>query len=271
MPFKFSISFGLVNIPVKIHHAVKGESVSFNMLSPKGNRVRLRLVDEVTGEEVERSQVKKGYEVSKGQYVVIEPEELKALKLKTTKTIELVGFVPASLLGSQEFSLLLKESFYVEPEKAGAKGFAILHHALSKLGVMAVGKAVLSGAGKESIVVLSAWRNLLILFVLYYPHEVQRPPQVELVSASDKEKALGEQLLQTLGQADLREVKNKYMEAVKQLIQAKLEGKPIEVSQEVQETKEEDLAAALEKSLGLAKKKLGVAVSAQGSEEVVEV
>ena len=116
---------------------------------------------------------------------------------------------------------------------------------------MAVGRVVLSSGGKESIVTISAWKNMLLLTALYYPYEIQHQPQVELTQISDKEKELGKQLIQALGKPDFNELKDRYVSAVKELIKAKMEGKEIKPIEEVQETAADDIAAAL-KSLGVA-------------------
>jgi DNA end-binding protein Ku len=273
MPWKFGISWGLVNIPCKIHHVAKEETISFHMISPSGSRVRQKLIDEVTGEEVKRNETKKGYETAKGQYVIFDQEEIKALRLKSTKTIDIIGFTSAQPKMQPDFALIQKENYYISPEKGGEKGYSILYEVLKELNIMAVGRVVLSSGGKESIVTISVQRNMLLLTVLYYPCEIQQPPQVELVQVSDKEKELGKQLIQALGKPDFNELKDRYINAVKELIKAKMEGREIKPI-EIQETTESDIAAALEKSLGIAgvkKKKLGVAVAVDGSAEMVEV
>ncbi len=272
MPWKFGISFGLVNFPVKLHGTIKEEKISFNMITPEGNRVRQRLVDEKTGEEISRGETKKGYEVSKGTYVVLEQGEISSLKLKSTKTVEVIGFVSATTKQGRPVvdPIIQKEHFYVSPETGGEKGYSILFNALKELNIMAVGRTVFGG--KEYTVTMAAWKTQLLLTVLHYPSEVQLPPAFELVAASDRELELGKQLISALGNPEIGLLKDRYVEAIKELIQAKMEGKEIKPI-EVQETAEMDIAAALEKSLGsITKKKkpVGVAVSVQGTAEMVE-
>jgi DNA end-binding protein Ku len=271
MVWKFQISFGLVNIPVRLHPTAKEDRIGFNMLSPSGHRVRQKLVDEVTGEEVDRAKVKKGYEISKGKYLVFEKEEIEGLRLKTTKTIEILGFLPASFEQHPMYRLFQKEHFYLAPEKS-EKAYTILYEALRELGVAAVGKVVLPGSGKESTVVITPFGKMLLLTVLYYKHEIQSPPQVDLAQVDEREKELGKQLLQALGTPDVEKLKDRYIEAVRKLIEAKAKGRPVEAGEvEVKATEESDIAAALERSLGLAKKKLGVAVASPGDEQAQEV
>jgi DNA end-binding protein Ku len=267
MARKFGISFGLVNIPVQIHNTVKEDTVSFHMITPAGNRVKQKLVDSVTGEEVDRSQLLKGYEVSKGKYVTLTQDEVANVKLASTKSIEIIGFAPAAHIDP----ILQKEQYYITPDgKAGQKGYSILYQVLKELNVMAVGKIVMGGT-KEYIATVSVWKNMLLLTLLYYPHEVILPPEVNMVEVSARELELGKALLQSLGKPELKELKNRYVKALQELIQAKLEGREIKPI-EIKETAEDDIAAALEKSLGVAKKKrLGVAVTVQGTEETVEL
>jgi DNA end-binding protein Ku len=267
MARKFGISFGLVNIPVQIHNTVKEDTVSFHMITPAGSRVKQKLVDSVTGEEVNRSELLKGYEVSKGKYVMLRQEEVESLRLASTKSIEIIGFAPATYVDP----ILQKEQYYITPDgKAGEKGYSILYHVLKELGVTAVGKIVMGGT-KEYIATVSVWKNMLLLTLLYYPHEVVQPPAVSMVEVGERELELGKALLQSLGKPELKELKNRFVKALQELIAAKLEGREIKPV-EVKETDAGDIAAALERSLGLAKKKkLGVAVSVQGAEEMVEV
>lgn len=244
------------------------------MITKNGSRVRQKLVDEVTCEDVKRNETKKGWEVSKGKYLVFEPEEIKNLKLKSTRTVDVIGFTPTNFEQHPLYKLFQKSHYYISPEKGGEKGYSILYNVLKERNIAAIGKVVLTNSGKESIVVIAPWGKILLLTVLYYKQEIQTPLPVELAEISDRELELGKQLLSALGSPDLEKLKDEYMEAIHKLIAARSEGKEIAVQPvEVQETAESDIAAALEKSLGITKKKkkLGVAVSVQGTEEMVEV
>ena len=277
MAWKFGISFGLVNIPCRIHHTVKEDKVSFNMITPDGNRVRQIIVDEVTGKEVKRNETKKGYEISKGQYIVFDQDEINAMKLKSTKTVDIIGFAPADFQNHPAYNLVQKERYYISPEKGGEKGYSILYNVLKELNIAAIGKVVLTNGGKESIVVISPWGKLLLLTVLYYKQEIQAPPVVDLVEVSPRERELGKQLLQALGSPDIERLEDRFIKAIRKLIEAKAKGEVITAGTvDVQETAETDIAAALEKSLGVAlgaskKKRLGVAVAVDGTQEMVEV
>lgn len=269
MPLKFGISFGLVNIPIKIHRATKEEKIGFNMLSPCcHSRARQKLVCEQCKAELERAKTKKGYEVSKGNYVILDRQDVNNVKLKSTKSIEIVGFISA---GSVD-PLVYKENYYIAPEKGGEKGYAILLQALAELGIMAVGRMVMSG--KEYTVIITSRKNLLILTVVYYPSEVVAPPTVAPIEISEREKELAKKLLENLGRPNLRELKNRYVEALKELIQAKVEGREVKVAQEVETTAESSIEKALAASLASSKKKKKKRnrdAELQGTEEMREV
>ena len=270
---KFGISFGLVNIPVKIHGVVKEakEAFKMHMISPDGARVRQKLVCEKTGKEVNRAEVKKGYEYAKEQYVILDSKEVDNVKLKSAKAIEIVGFLPAkNPIGEKLDPIIQKEHFYITPEKGGEKGYSILYQVVKELDIMAVGRVVMSG--REYTVTLTAWHNLLLLTVLYYPNEIVPPPAVGLVELTEREKELGKQLLTALGKPDVKKLNDRYIEALKELISAKLEGREVKPIEETAGTAESDIEKALAASLGTAKKKkLGVVVTVQGTEEMVEV
>lgn len=264
---KFSISFGLVNIPVGLYNSVKEEKIDLHNVSPAGNRVRIRWVDEVTGEEVPREAMRKGWQASKDSpLVILEDRELQGIRLKSTKAIEVIGLRSGAIDPIQ-----CKSVFYIAPEKGGEKGYSILYRTLKELGAYALGRVVLSG--KEYTVAIGPKGNMLILVVLYYPHEILSPPEVALVETSEKEVELGKQLLDAMGEADTSGLKDRYREALKKLIADKAAGKEVSVSEvRVEETAEADISSMLEKSLGaLKKKKLGVAVAVQGDDQPREV
>jgi len=268
MARKFAISFGLVNVPIELHPTVKEDTVHFNMITLKGNRVEQRLCDKETGEEVRRGDTLKGYEVTKGNYVIFSKDEVERVKLVSAKSIEIIGFVEANKIEA----IIQKEQFYITPDEKGEKGYSIIFGALKALNIMAVGKIVMGGT-KEYIATISVWRNMLLLTLLYYPKEVLVPPSVNMVDISERELELGKTLLQTLGAPDIKTLSNRYVKALQELIKAKAEGREIKPIEEVPQTPEDDIAAALENSLkGLGKrKKLGVAVAVDGEAALQEM
>lgn len=258
MARKLSIVFGLVNIPIKTSPAIKEDKISFHYVSPAGNRVRQKLVDEVTGQEVTRDNLLRGYELSKDQLLLFKPEELESLKLKSTKAVEIVGFTQGEV-----DPLLFKEVHYISPEKGGEKGYSILLAVLDELKQNAVGKVVMNG--KEYVVLVQPWRGLLRMVVLYYPYEASPPPSVTTAPISEKEKELGKMLLQSLGIPKLEELKDRYREAMKAAIEAKARGEKVELQEDLKPTKEDDVADLLAKALEAAKKKKLEAAAAASS------
>jgi DNA end-binding protein Ku len=246
---KFSVTFGLVSIPVRLEPAVREDKVSFHFMTSDGHRVKQVLIDEVTGQQVDRKTLMKGYEDSKDHYIIFTQEELDNLKLKSTKTVEIIGFLPESAASED---ICHKEDYYVGEEKGGEKGYSLLYAILDELKLRAVGRVVLNG--KEYTVLLYPWKGILRLTVLYYPNEIQPLPAVQQVPITAKEKEMAKLLIQSLGQPDLQGLKDRYREAVRELIKARQEGKPIEGVKVEVTSPEADLAELLKKSLEAAKK-----------------
>lgn len=163
-----TITFGLVSIPVKVCSAISSKKVRFSYLSPEGNRVAQKLHDPVTGEEVDRSSLQKGYEFAKGQYVTFSAEELKALDASnTSKTMAIQEFIPEVELSS----LRVEKSYYLAPNKGGDKGYWLLAETLDELGMIAI--AQWTNRNREHLVAIQPQSGGLILQQLYYDDEIQ--------------------------------------------------------------------------------------------------
>lgn len=241
---KLTISFGLVNIPVKIHNATKEQKISFNQITPCCRaRVNSVLKCQTCGREVSRAEVSKGYEVEKGNYVVLSQEEVKSVRLPSAKSIQIEGFVAHGDIDP----LLFAETFYVEPDKGGERAYSLLADALGLLQKVAVGKVVMNG--KEQVVAINRWRNLLLLTLLWYPSEIRNPPEVQLLELSGRERELAKQLIEAGDGVDFQTFKDRYVEALKEMIRAKLEGREVKPIEEAKPTEEDSIAKALEASL----------------------
>jgi len=248
---KFSLTFGLVSIPIKIQNATKEQRVSFNQITPCcGARVGQFNRCKACGVEVNRADLKKGFEVA-DQYVVLEQGEVEAVKLPSNKNVEIVGFVLADSLDPITFA----ETYYVSPENGGEKGYSLLLEALMDMKLIAVGRLTMNG--KEHTVAVSSRKGLLLLTLLWYPNEIVAPPSVAPVPISEKELGLARQLVEAMKGVNITEFKDRYIEALKEIIKAKMEGKPIEViEREAKATV--DLGKALQESL---KRRLAVATA----------
>jgi len=164
-----TISFGLVAIPVKLYSAtVSSERISFNLLRQKdGSRVKQQYIAVNDGKPVERSEMVNGYEFAKDQYVMFSPEELKALEDATTHSIDIGQFVPLDSVDPVYFD----GTYYLAPDKGGAKPYTLLATALRKAGQCAVGRWI--SRGKEHIVIIRALEDGLAMHQLHFKAEVR--------------------------------------------------------------------------------------------------
>jgi DNA end-binding protein Ku len=226
-----TISFGLVAIPVKLYSAtVASERVSFNLLRAKdGSRVKQQYLAVNDGKPVERSEMTKGYEFAKDQFVSFTPEELKALEDATTHSIDIGQFVP---LGSVD-PVYFAGTYYLAPDKGGAKPYALLSTALSRTKQCAVGRWV--SRGKEHIVVIRPIDDGLAMHQLHFQAEVRSVKDVGLepTTVSDAELKLAEQLIDHLSakRFDPNEYHDEFKGRVEAAIQRKVAGREVSLTE----------------------------------------
>jgi DNA end-binding protein Ku len=250
-----SISFGLVNIPVKLYSAVSRKSVHFNQLDAStGSRVKQKRVSAETGEEVPWEQIVKGYELPGGSYVVITEEELAALDPKAVRTIEIQEFVEQADIDP----IFYDAAYYLAPD-AAAKPYALLARAMEEEGKVGIAKFVLRT--KQYLAAVRPQDGRLLLSTMVYADEINDPAEVpELVElaevdVSTKELAMARQLIETLA-ADFEPERfhDTYRQAVLELVDRKAEGEDVVVPAAGEEpVKVVDLMAALEASVAAAK------------------
>lgn len=245
-----TISFGLVSIPVKLYTATQSRSVHFNMLDPKDHaRVKQHYVSSVTGEKLERSDLVKGYEYARGQYVVFTSEELKALEAKSDRTIEIEEFVPIDRVDP----LYFEKTNLLGPDKGGQKAYKLLCEAMKKAGMVAVGR--FATRGKQQLVLIRPMGNGLALHGLFYADEVRSFDDVEFgdaVKLKPGELELAEQLIEQLGRKDFDpgRYQDEYRQAVLEAVDRKVAGEEVVAAAPEQEREQIiDLVAALKKSL----------------------
>ncbi len=251
-----SISFGLVNIPVKVYTATKSKEISFTTLDKEGHPIKYKRWCPICNREVPWNEVKKGYKISKDKYVIIEKSDLEKIKLKTTKTIDIVEFVDASQIDP----LFYQKAYYVVPDETGKKAYALFVEALRLSNKVAIGKVVMKN--KEYLVALRAYKKGLVMHVLHYIGEVKDIEELEeikhLVPIREEELKLAQALIEKLTQKefDISKFKDSYTEALKKLIKAKAEGKEIAEVKEIEKVEEEkSLLEALKASVEAIKKK----------------
>jgi DNA end-binding protein Ku len=222
-----TISFGLVAIPVKLYSATSSsERISFNLMRQRdGSRVKQQYVAVNDGALVERSEMTKGYEFAKGQYVMFTAEELKALEDTTTHTIDITQFVPLDTVDPVYFD----GTYYLAPDKGGAKPYSLLSTALKKAKQCAVGRWI--SRGKEHIVVLRPMDDGLAMHQLHFKAEVRtiKDLGVESAPVSEAELKLANQLIEQLAakRFDPNEYVDEHRARVEAAIQRKVEGKEV--------------------------------------------
>ena len=244
-----SISFGLVTVPVRLVSATRSQDVRFNQLeAATGSRIRYRRVSEQTGEEVPNDQIVKGYELENGHYVLLDNDELAALKPSANRMIEIEDFVDLSEIDPVYF----EQPYYLVPDKDAAKAYRLLSRVMEDEGKVAVGRFVLRS--KEALVAIRPIDGMLCLETMRYADEVLAVDR-ELVDSqpepSERELEMARQLVDTLaGEFDPEKYRDEYREEVLALIERKAAGEEIVAPAAPEEpAKVLDLMAALEASL----------------------
>jgi DNA end-binding protein Ku len=247
-----AISFGLVNVPVKLYTATSPKTVRFHQLSAKtGARIRQKRVDPSTGEEVPYEEIVKGYEITPDRYVMIEPEELEALDPKATKTVDIEEFVDLEEIDP----IYYDHSYYLTPTAGGAKAYRLLLDAMRESGKVGIGRVVLRS--KQQLCALRPTGEVLTLTTMLFGDEVlasDRLDELDTIKdaeASDRELAMAQQLISSLSaDFDPSRYHDEYRERVLELIERKAAGEEIAVQPELEEpAAAPDLMAALEASL----------------------
>jgi DNA end-binding protein Ku len=242
-----TISFGLVSIPVKFYLTAHAESVNFNMITPKGNRVKQKLVDSVTGEDIEYGACNKGYEFAKDQFVIFTKDELKALGESDGGTMEIKEFVPCDDLQL----IAVEKSYYLDAGKGGDKAYRLFVAALKKQGKCAV--AQWTSRGRQHLVVIGAKGDALVVYQMFYADEMR---EFELDCAKfdprDVEIDLACKLMETLSNDhfDSSKYKDSYRERVDAAVAKKQGGESVNAPSESNAPPVSDLFAALQASLG---------------------
>lgn len=252
------IRFSLVNIPIQIFSAVNSSNdIKFNQLHKTDNgRVRYKKVCSVCDEVLRSTDIVKGYEFEDDQYVVVASEEFKSIKIKSTKTIDVEAFIDLDEVHPSRYEAV----YYVGPhEEMANKTFNLFIKSLKKTGKAGVGKIVLRD--KEDVVLLKPYQNGLIMYKLRYPYEVRDindVPGLVDEEIDDAQLELAETLIGSLTKSfkDV-EFKDAYHDKVLELIEAKIEGKELVVSPEVEDAPVVDIMEALKASIEQAKKAAG--------------
>jgi DNA end-binding protein Ku len=247
-----AISFGLVNVPVKLYTATSPKTVRFHQLSSKtGARIRQKRVDSTTGDEVPYEEIVKGYEITPDHYVMIDPDELDALDPKVTKTIDIEEFVDLEDIDP----IYYDHSYYLAPTAGGVKPYRLLLDAMRESGKVGIGRVVLRS--KQQLCALRPSGDVLTLTTMLFGDEVLSPDRLDELDAigdagaTQRELAMAQQLIDSLSSDfDPSKYHDEYRERVLDLIERKASGEEISVQPQAEETAAApDLMAALEASL----------------------
>src|SRR5215510_1838692 len=249
--WKGFLRLSLVSCPIQLFPATsEREKISFNQINKEtGNRIRYRKVDEDTGEEVRPDEIVKGYQVDKGRYVEINDEEIRAIALESTKTIEIDEFVPRAEIDD----LYLIRPYYIAPDgKVGQDAFAVIRDVIRQMNMVAIGRVVLTS--REHVIALEARGKGLMGTLLRYPYEVRDENEyfddIQSPKLSKDMMDLAQHIVKTKsGHFEPEKFKDRYEAELKELIAKKSKGIKIEAPTEREPTKVINLMDALRRSV----------------------
>jgi DNA end-binding protein Ku len=245
-----SISFGLVNIPIKLFSAIREHDVHFHQLAPDGSRIHYKRVSEKSGREVDYSKIRRGFEVSRGKHVVFEPEELKALAPASTKTIDIEDFVDLEQIDP----IYYERTYHVAPaNEAAARAYALLASVMEERDRVGIGRLVLRE--RQHLAAVRPFGKGLALSTMLFADEVVDASDVPGVpsrraTVAPREKKLAAQIVDSLeGEWKPDRYHDDYEERLRDIIKAKRKGEVIEAEEPEPTGKVLDLMEALRASL----------------------
>ena len=255
--WKGAVSFGLVNVPVKLYAATEDHDISFRQVHREdGGRIHYKRVCSVDGEEVSYDDIAKGYETEDGEMVVITDDDLKNLPNQSSKEIAVEKFVPADQIDP----MLLDRPYYLEPEKGAAKAYALLRDALDASDRMAL--VAVAIRNRKNMAVLRVRDGIIVLQTMIWADEIRSSDFANLGdvgSATERELSMATMLVDSLsGDWDPEEFQDDYAEAVQVMVETKLTGGEVKHAPEPKDTGEVvDLLEALQRSVDRAKASRG--------------
>ena len=252
------MSFGLVNVPVRLYSATENHDVQFRQVHREdGGRIKYQRICSIDGEQVSYDDIAKGYETEDGQMVVLSDEDMADLPTRSSREIAVEKFVPAEQIDP----LLLDKSYYLEPDKAATKAYALLRDALKAADRMAI--VTVSIRARMTIAVLRVRDEVIVMQTMLWPDEIRSPKFANLgddVDAKPAELAMAHMLVESLaGDYIPDDYEDDYQAAVESLVRTKLEGGEVQSAPVARETGGEvvDLLAALQRSVERAKASRG--------------
>jgi DNA end-binding protein Ku len=259
--WKGAVSFGLVSVPVKLYSATESHDISFRQVHAKdGGRIKYQRVCSIDGEEVAYADIAKGYETEDGQMVILDDDDLAELPANSSREISVEKFVPREQIDP----MWLEKSYYLEPDKAAAKPYALLREAIREADRVAV--VTVSLRTRMTTAVLRVVDDVIVMQTMMWPDEIRNPDFAGLDAADmdvkPQELKMAQMLVETLaGDYDPDEFEDDYAHAVEALVQAKLEGGEVKHTEQPAPSGGEvvDLLAALQKSVESARSSRGEA------------
>jgi DNA end-binding protein Ku len=245
-----SISFGLVNVPVRVFPAIREHDVRFHQLAPDGSRIQYKRVSEKTGREIDYDKIKRGYEIGKGKWVTFEHDELNQYAPKSTKTIEVEDFVSLDDIDPVYF----ERTYHLAPaDVAASHAYALLASVMNERQLVGVGKVVMRD--KQYLAAIRPYGKGLAMSTMRFADEVVDQADVEGLpsrrpNVSAREKELAGRIVDSLEREwDPRRYHDDYEEQLRAVIEAKAKGKPVEQPEEEARPQVRDLMEALQASL----------------------
>jgi DNA end-binding protein Ku len=251
-----SISFGLINIPVKLYSAVTRKTVSFNQIDSRtGARIKHEKVSAADGEPVPSEAIVKGYQLSSGNYVLVEDDELRTLAPEASRTVDIEQFIDLSEIDP----IFYDAPYYAVPDHAARKPYALLVQAMQEQNRVAVARFVMRS--KQHLCAVRPYDGVLVLSTMAYPDEINDPAELgefdglDDVKVSDKELKMASQLIESLTEEfEPERFEDTYRAQVLDLIERKAAGEePVTAPEPVAEERVVDLMEALEASVAAAK------------------
>jgi DNA end-binding protein Ku len=249
--WKGYLKLSLVSCPIALYPATsEREKISFHQLNKNtGHRIKYRKVDADTGDEVESTDIIKGYQIGKGEYLELDPEELEAIAIESKRTIEIDEFVPKNAIDE----LYLNSPYYIVPDgEVGQQAFAVIREAIRQEGMVAIGKVVFTS--REHIIALEARDKGLLGVTLRYPYEVRK--EAEYFDDIPDEKIpkdmldLASHIVESkAGHFEPERFEDQYEDALKELLKKKQSGQKIEAPHEREPSKVVNLMDALRRSV----------------------
>lgn len=247
--WKGAISFGLVNIPIKLYTATESKDIKFRFLHKEcKSPIRYQRFCPVCNEEVGNNELVKGYEYESGHFVVLEDEDFEKIPLESVKAIEIIDFVDLSEIDPIYFV----KSYYLAPTELGLKPYHLLFKAMQETGKIAIARVVLRS--KETLACLRLYEKALLMETIYYPNEIRSPeilPELHTeVNVNKNELKVAKDLIMNLStEFKPEKYTSNYREALMKFIEAKIAGEEITIPQQPENATVVDLMEALKASL----------------------